>query len=54
MATIRIETDLDVVSKQRLLVEDALRPDSVYIRMKETLIDLYVSIKAYMVQYKYL
>ena len=40
MATILIETDLDVVSKQRLLVEEALGPDSVYIRMKETLIDL--------------
>ena len=38
--TIQIETDLDVVSKQRLLVEEALGPDSVYIRMKETLIDL--------------
>ena len=40
MATILIDTDLDVVSKQRLLVEEALGPDSVYIRMKETLIDL--------------
>lgn len=40
MATILIETDLDVVSKQRQLVEEALGPDSVYIRMKETLIDL--------------
>ena len=40
MATILIETDLDVVSKQRLLVEEALWPDSVYIRIKETLIDL--------------
>lgn len=40
MATILIETDLDVVSKQRLLVDEALGPDSVYIRMKETLIDL--------------
>ncbi len=54
MATILIETDLDVVSKQRLLVEEALWHDSVYIRIKETLIDLYVSIKAYIVQYKYL
>ena len=35
--TIQIETDLDVVSKQRQLVEEALGPDSVYIRMKETL-----------------
>ena len=40
MVTILIETDLDVVSKQRQLVEEALGPDSVYIRMKETLIDL--------------
>ena len=34
MATILIETNLDVVSKQRLLVEEALGPDSVYSRMK--------------------
>lgn len=40
MATILIETDLDVVSKQRLLVEEALGPDGVYIRMKDTLVDL--------------
>ena len=40
MAMIQIEADLDVVSKQRQLVEEALGPDSVYIRMKETLIDL--------------
>jgi hypothetical protein len=40
MASILIETDLDVVQKQRLLVEEALGPDSVYIRMKETLLDL--------------
>lgn len=39
MATILVETDLDVVSKQRQLVEEALWPDSVYIRMKETIID---------------
>ena len=40
MATILIETDLDVISKQRKLVEEALGPDSIYIRMKETLLDL--------------
>ena len=33
MATILIETDLDVVSKQRLLVEEALGPDSMYIKV---------------------
>ena len=40
MSTILIETDLDVVSKQRQLVDEALGPDSIYIRMKETLLDL--------------
>lgn len=40
MATITIETDLDVVSKQQQLVEEALSPDGVYIRMKTTLKDL--------------
>ena len=40
MATILIETDLDVISKQRQLVDEALGPDSIYIRMKETLLDL--------------
>ena len=40
MATILIETDLDVVSKQRQLVEEALGADGVYIRMKNTLEDL--------------
>lgn len=40
MAAILIETDLDVISKQRKLVEEALGPDSIYIRMKETLLDL--------------
>ena len=40
MATILIETDLDVIKKQRQLVEEALGPDSIYIRMKETLLDL--------------
>ena len=38
--TILEETDLDVVSKQRELVEEALGQDGVYIRMKHTLIDL--------------
>ena len=40
MATLLIETDLDVIDKQRQLVEEALGPDSIYIRMKETLLDL--------------
>ena len=40
MATIFIETALDVIKKQRQLVEEALGPDSIYIRMKETLLDL--------------
>lgn len=40
MATILVETDLDVVDKQRKLVEEALGPDGVYIRMKNTLEDL--------------
>lgn len=37
MATILIETDLDVVSKQRQLVEEALSADSAYARLKENL-----------------
>lgn len=42
MATITVLTtaDLDVVEKQRKLVEEALGPDGAYIRLKETLIDL--------------
>ena len=42
MATVTIltTTDLDVVNKQRKLVEEALGPDGAYIRLKETLIDL--------------
>ena len=40
MATLLIETELDVTSKQRLLVDEALGPDSIYIRMKENLIDM--------------
>ena len=42
MATVTVltTTDLDVVSKQRKLVEESLGPDGVYIRLKETLIDL--------------
>lgn len=39
--TILIETDLDVISKQRELVKEALGPDSAYIRAKETLLELY-------------
>lgn len=39
MATtiIQLETSMDVIEKQRELVEEALGADSVYIRMKETL-----------------
>jgi hypothetical protein len=40
MATILIETDLDVISKQRELVTEALSADGVYIRAKETLEEL--------------
>ena len=42
MATITVltTTDLDVVNKQRELTTEALGPDGVYIRLKETLIDL--------------
>ena len=42
MATISVLTtaDLDVVNKQRELTTEALGPDGVYIRLKETLIDL--------------
>lgn len=42
MATVTIltTTDLDVVDKQRKLVEESLGPDGAYIRLKETLIDL--------------
>ena len=42
MATVTIitSTDLDVIDKQKKLVEESLGPDSVYIRMKETLVDL--------------
>ena len=37
MAAILIETKLDVIEKkQRKLVEEALGPDSIYIRMKYT------------------
>ena len=37
---ILIDTDIDVISKQRELVTEALGPDGVYIRMKETLQEL--------------
>ena len=40
MATILIETDLDVISKQRELVTEALSADGVYVRAKETLEEL--------------
>lgn len=42
MATINVmvTSELDVVGKQRKLVEEALGPDGAYIRLKETLIDL--------------
>lgn len=40
MATISIETNLDVIKKQRALVKEALSKEGVYIRAKETLIDL--------------
>ena len=54
MATILIETDLNVVLKQRLLFEDALCPYSVYIMMKEIPIYLWVNLEDSMVQYMYL
>ena len=34
MSTILIETDLDVVSKQRQLVDEALGPDSLITKME--------------------
>lgn len=34
---ISLETSIDVVEKQRLLVQEALGPDGVYIRLRETL-----------------
>ena len=40
MATILIETNLDVIKKQRALVKEALGKEGIYIRAKETLIDL--------------
>ena len=42
MATISVLTtsDLDVINKQRELTTEALGPDGVYIRLKETLLDL--------------
>ena len=38
--TVKIETSIDVINKQRRLTEEALGPDGVYIRLKETLLDL--------------
>ena len=40
MVNIITNSDIDVVEKQRLLVEEALAPDGAYIRAKETLNDL--------------
>lgn len=40
MAIIQIETNLDVIKKQRALVKEALGKEGIYIRAKETLIDL--------------
>ena len=37
MATLTFSTSIDVVSKQRELVQEALGADGIYIRMKETL-----------------
>lgn len=41
MATILLETNLDVISKQRELVTEALGADGAYIRTKETLEELF-------------
>lgn len=38
---ILIDTDIDVISKQRELVTEALGPDGTYIRLKETLEELF-------------
>ena len=40
MINIITNAEIDVVEKQKALVEEALSPDGVYIRMKENLIDL--------------
>lgn len=40
MALIPIDTSFDVIKKQRLLVKEALHKDGIYIRAKETLLDL--------------
>lgn len=40
MATINIDTTLDVVEKQKELAAALIDEDSIYIRMKETLVDL--------------
>ena len=40
MINIITSSEIDVVEKQKALVEEALSPDGVYIRMKENLIDL--------------
>lgn len=41
MATILLETNLDVISKQRELITEALGADGAYIRTKETLEELF-------------
>src|SRR5574344_569992 len=41
MALELIETSLDVICKQRALVQEALGGDSAYIRVKETLKEIY-------------
>lgn len=40
MINIITNAEIDVVEKQKALVEEALSPDGVYIRMKENLIDM--------------
>ena len=40
MAIINIDTTLDVVEKQKELAAALMDEDSIYIRMKETLVDL--------------
>lgn len=40
MATIEMDTTLDVVNKYGELVKEALSEESVYARMKENLVDL--------------
>lgn len=37
---LNIDTDLDVISKQKALVAEAIEPDGIYVRMKDTLEEL--------------